>query len=271
MGLIVSILAIISINLLNGTPKNDGPTIGPTQNDGPKNERKTEWPSVNAKYITAVPLDLTQIKSFSKFRSCAGHDYPGYNFDQILETDRSMKHYIYPTAEFQGTLDKVKMLAPFDGTVSKFDLEKDKVGGRLKGGNAITFSTPVDEVVRFEFGHLYFVKDFKVGDEVKAGELVGYAALAEKENDFDIDLFSWIYINGGETRAFDSAFSHMTDPVLAEFAKYGITPENTKISKEARDASPCNYTGPDKNQSSQGTGRTGDDWIQLIRLGTLPK
>ena len=44
--------------------------------------------------ILANPLDLTQIKLLSKFRSCVGHDYSGRNAKGEKETDRSMKHYI---------------------------------------------------------------------------------------------------------------------------------------------------------------------------------
>ena len=241
------------------------PKIGPAQIGSVESNTTPEpeiiWPSVDAKYITAVPLDLTQIYSISKFRSCAGHDYPGYNFDKIQETDRSMKHYNFPISKYQGTTDKVKMLAPFDGTVSAITFEKDEIdkpGKRPKTGNSITFSTPVDKIVRFEFGHIYFVKEFKISDSVKAGDLIGYAALGEKENDFDIDLFAWIKTNGAEIRTFGSIFDHMTDSVLAEYAKYGATPDNTKFSKEYRDDHPCNYS-----TAVQLKGRENDNWFKL--------
>lgn len=241
---------------------NNGPAIGIADNNQnnsttkDKNENEIGWPSLDAKYITAMPVDLTQIQGISKYRSCAGHDRSGYTFAQVLETNRSMKHYFYPVSAFQGTIDKVKMFAPFDGTVSVLNLEKDKVGGRPQGGNGIDFSTSVDKNVAFGFGHIYFVKDFKVGDKVTAGELIGYAALGDKGYDFDIDLKGAKYNSDGK-EILDSAFDHMTDEVLAEFAKNGITPENTKISKETRDASPCDYNNPTSS------GRLGDDWTQL--------
>ena len=269
---ITLVLVVIAVNKIKAISK---PKIGPAQIGSPQDikpqddKKEPEFPSVNAKYITAAPLDLTQIESISKFRSCAGHDYPGYNFEKTLETDRSMKHYVYPISKYQGTLDKVKMLAPFDGTVSAMTLEKDEIGKpdkRPKTGNAITFETPVDKIVRFEFGHLYFVKDFKVGDTVKAGDLIGYAALGEKENDFDIDLFAWIKKDGTEIRAFGSTFDHMTDTVLAEFAKYGLTPDNTKFAKEVRDAKPCNYAS-----GSQIRGRNNDNWAKLNLVKAEPK
>ena len=217
------------------------------------------WPSKDAKYITAVPVDLTQIQSISKYRSCAGHDNSGYSFERNLETDRSMKHYIFPSPAFQGTINKVKMFAPFDGAISKIVFEKDEIGKpgkRPNTGNGISLSTPVDKYVLFEFGHIYFVKDYKVGDSVKAGELIGYAALGEKLNDFDIGLGGALWTEEKQP-ILGSAFDHMTDFALAEFAKYGITPDNTKITKEYRDTHPCNYA------SQQQTGSGPEHWAQL--------
>lgn len=242
---------------------NSGPAIGPADNNQnnsttkDKNENEIGWPSLDAKYITAMPVDSTQIQSISKYRSCAGHDFSGYSFEQTSETNRSMKHYVYPVPVFQGTIDKVKMFAPFDGTVSKIDAESDQIGKsgkRPKTGNGIAFTTPVDKNVGFEFSHIYFVEDFKVNDKVKAGELIGYAALGDKGNDFDIILTG---IESKQQPIFGSVFDHMTDEVLAEFAKYGITPENTKFTKEYRDANPCDYN----NLTS--SGRSNNDWIQL--------
>lgn len=229
------------------------PKIAETKVD----ESVSQWPSTTAKYITTMPLDLSQIQGISKYRSCAGHDFAGYSFEQTQETNRSMKHYVYPIPAFQGTIDKVKMFAPFDGTVSNIELESDHAGEpgkRPQSGNGITFSTPADENVGFSFDHIYFVREFKVGDEVRAGDLIGYAALGDKGNDFDLVLSGSRLKN---EKAYGSVFDHMTDSVLSEFAKYGITPENTKVTKEYRDANPCNFGG-------QGDGgRLSESWVQL--------
>lgn len=211
-----------------------------------------KWPSPTAKYITAVPVDLEQIQSISKYRSCAGHIRDGYTFKGVLENDSSMKHYFLPIPELQGTLDKVKLFAPFDGTIINIDYEKDKIiPERPHNGGGLHFVSSVDPNAVIVYGHIYTVKEYKVGDKVKAGELVGYASLGQKGNDFDIDLST-----PGGTGAYnnrevlDSIFDHMTPKVLDAFAKYGITPENTKFTKEYRDANPCNYatTGPTEAQ-----------------------
>ncbi|MDO8591402.1 MAG: hypothetical protein Q7R60_00555, partial [bacterium] len=161
---------------------------------------------------------------------------------------------------YQGTLDKVKMFAPFDGTVSKIDPESEQIGQpgkRPQTGNGITFSTPIDKYVGFQFAHIYFVKDFKVGDKIEAGELIGYAALGDKGNDFDIVLEGTVWTDDKQP-IFGSAFDHMSDKVLAEFASYGVTPDNTKFSKEYRDAHPCNY-----GTSAAAQGWITESWVTL--------
>ncbi|MDO8591927.1 MAG: hypothetical protein Q7R60_03345, partial [bacterium] len=211
------------------------------------------WPSKTAKYIVAVPVDLTQIQNISKYRSCSGHDLSGYSFERILETDRSMKHYLYPVPAYQATIDKIKMFAPFDGTVSNITLESEEIGQpgkRPQTGNSITFSTPVDKYAAFQFAHIYFVKDFKVGDKVKSGELIGYAAVSQKINGFDIVLTGTVWTEDKQP-IIGSIFDHMSDKVLAEFASYGVTPANTKFSKEYRDVRPCNF----------GTAAAAQGWI----------
>ncbi|MCX6430891.1 MAG: hypothetical protein NTX12_08075 [Actinobacteria bacterium] len=218
------------------------------------------WPNPETKYISAVPVDLTQIESISKYRSCSGHNRDGYTFDQVLETNRSLKHYLYPVSQFQGTIDKVKVFAPFDGAVAKINLEADKIGGRPMNGNGIGFSTPLDKGVMFSFGHIYFVKTFKVGESVKAGELIGYAALGDKGFDFDIDLLGIAPAKDGR-EILGSVFDHMTAPVLAAFASVGVTAANTKETKAFRDQNPCNFDSQNQRDDRAST----INWVQVKR------
>jgi len=215
----------------------------------------SSWPSSNAEYITAVPVDLDQINSISKYASCSGHNRDGYTFEKVLTSNLSLKHYWYPIAVFQGTTDQVKVFAPFDGIVSIIQLEANKGAlGRPKTGNGLGLSTSVDKNVVFEFGHIYFTKSFKVGDSVRSGQLLGYAALGDPGFDFDIDLT-------GKSRAPDGAeilgsiFDHMSKKVLDAFAVHGITPAEMKISIADRKKQPCDF--------NSGTGRTTADWVAL--------
>lgn len=228
------------------------PTI-PLAEETLRNSQNYLQPDPNAKYITAVPVDLSQIQSFSKFRSCAGHDFSSFNFDGAKETDRSMKNYFFPIPEFQGTVDKVRVFAPFDGAVAKIILENEKIIYSPGLGHIIEFSNSIDPCSRFGFDHIFFSRDFKVGDKIKAGELIGYASLKDKGYDFDIVL------SGSDQKYFDSMFDHMTESVLAEFSKYNITPENAKWEKEYRDSHPCNY----EVDGGKTDNRLNDDWVKL--------
>ena len=232
----------------------------PTANPTPQKKDEivassSSWPNPDAKYITAVPVDLNQINSISKYASCSGHNRDGYTFDKTLVSNLSLKHYWYPIASLQGTTDKVKVFAPFDGTVSVIQLEADKGGlGRPQNGNGLGLSTSIDKNVVFSFGHIYFTKQYKLGDKVKAGDLLGFASMSDPGFDFDIDLV-------GKSRAANnseilgSIFDHMTKEVLAKFAEHGITPSDMKISIAERKTNPCDF--------SVGTGRTTADWVAL--------
>ena len=232
----------------------------PTANPTPQKKDEivassSSWPNPDAKYITAVPVDLNQINSISKYASCSGHNRDGYTFDKTLVSNLSLKHYWYPIASLQGTTDKVKVFAPFDGTVSVIQLEADKGGlGRPQNGNGLGLSTSIDKNVVFSFGHIYFTKQYKLGDNVKAGDLLGFASMSDPGFDFDIDLV-------GKSRAVNnseilgSIFDHMTKEVLATFAEHGITQSDMKISLAERQSHPCDF--------SAGIGRTTADWVAL--------
>ena len=167
----------------------------------------------------------------------------------------SLKHYWFPISSLQGTTDKVKVFAPFDGTVATISLEANKGGlGRVKGGNGLGLSTSVDKNVFFEFGHIYFVKQFVIGDSVKSGELLGYAALGDVGFDFDIDLLAPSRSKDGQ-EILGSIFDHLSPQVETAFASFGIKVADMKISLLDRAARPCDF--------NSGNGRTASDWVAL--------
>lgn len=251
-------------NANNPAQSNGNYTVGNPQGTNSQQQATNDnapppWPSTDAQYITAVPLDLSQIERISKFRSCAGHDFSGSGFDHVVETNRSMKHYAYPVSQFQGTVDAVKLYAPFDGEVTRVVMDDSTPGKRPRTGNAIAFGTPIDPNVEFEFSHLYFTEDFKIGDPVTAGQLVGHAALGEPGFDFDLVLTGKKDVTNQSV--FGSFFDHMNDTVRTSFAEYGIAPEEMSFSKAYRDADPCNFENPD----SAHTGRDNEDWVVLTQ------
>lgn len=201
-------------------------------------------------FIVAVPINLSQISQISKFRSCMGHDYSGYDANGTLEANRSMKHYFTPTAAYAYTTGKIQEFAPFNGTVVSITKEQTPIGYQVwiadATSNAImsfggqTYPSP--GVWTAIFFHMDPVNGISVGSKVSAGELIGYANQSSNEQTFDIALakFSYSIINRQET--FDSIFSHMDQNVLAQFAQYGVNQSDIIISKAYRDSHPCTFS-----------------------------
>ncbi|MBI2079673.1 peptidoglycan DD-metalloendopeptidase family protein [Candidatus Micrarchaeota archaeon] len=177
------------------------------------------------KFIIANPLDLSQIKSFSKFRSCVGHDYSGVNTEGEKEALRSMKHYITPLESAK----KADIFAPFDGKVSEIE---DSYPGKQ-----IYLSSNAAGGWQFIFFHVNLNSEIKVGSEVKAGQKIGSAELTPGGS-FDYGLK-----NFGFQQVFDSPFLHMNDFVIEEYETKGVTQENIIISKKTRDSEPCKLSG----------------------------
>ena len=183
----------------------------------------------NKFFITTNPIDLTQIFSISQFRSCMGHDYSGKNVDGQIEKNRSMKHYITVTQEFDQSAGKVKVFAPFNGKITSVKDEQNPRGNQVwLEGNTAGWN--------FIFFHIDLLPNIAKGSEINAGELIGYANLKGGANfDFGVKSFGF----GGQK--FDSPFNYMSADVLSEYAKVGIDPDNILIPKETRDASPCDF------------------------------
>ena len=182
-------------------------------------------------FITSSPVDLSQINNFSKFRSCSGHDYSGTNVDGIAESMRSMKNYAAPDSSFSDTKDKIKVYAPFDGSIAF-------VGASKGRGVGLGLKPEVANGWVFEFGHIQPLSSIGKGSTVKSGQLIGYADVSQGAGAFDLQLYYPKVINIGFS-GLDSFMNHLTPTVTANFADYGFTKENMIISKTTRDAAPC--------------------------------
>ena len=194
---------------------------------------------LNRRFITSNPLDLSQISGFSKYRSCAGHDFrnPTAAAGKKEDTPRSMKHYVKARDDLRGKNGVVKALAPFDGKISKVD---DDMGGPEDRQIWLTPESISPVQWHFIFFHIDLDDSLKKGSSVKAGQLIGTANLARGPNgatdNFDIAVK---VTRPMRTPAVDAPFAHMAQDVLDEYAKYGINEDDVLISKEKRDSAPC--------------------------------
>lgn len=210
--------------------------------------------------------DLDKIEKISKYRSCAGHvTVP----QDGREGRRNMKHYFWVKPEYNKE-KTVEIYSPYDGYVSVLRSEQ---GLNLEGEiwirpkSNLVFLPPIG-VWQFSVQHIDVKKDLKIGSEVKAGELIGYAALSEKRgNSFDI-VFGKMSIIPKKidnwTAPFtdlDTVFNHMSKEVFAKYEQKGITSkEDLIISKEKRDQALCEYQGEGpyfNNQFAE------DNWTML--------
>lgn len=197
--------------------------------------------------IVANFVDLSKIERISKYRSCAGHVTVPQ--DQ-REAKRNMKHYFWVKPEY-GKSKTVEVYAPYDGYVA--DIRSDP-SNNLEGEIWITpmrifAMAPPFGAWSFSVQHIDVRTELKLGNQVKAGELIGWAAISGKRgNSFDI-----VYGKSGFppkkidnwTAPFadlDSVFNHMSRKVFAEYQTKGFSSkEDFIISKEMRDQNPCQY------------------------------
>lgn len=192
--------------------------------------------------------ELDKIQKISMYRSCAGHTTVPQN---EREMKRSMKHYFWVKPEHLGE-NTVELYSPYDGFVTS--TREDRAEG-LEGEIWIA---PKDLFVvlppigrwTFSVQHIHIREGLKRGSEVRAGEIIGYAAVSEDSNR---DTFDVVYGKGapvpkmidnwmGPFSDLDSVFNWMSSDVFAQYQMRGITSkEEIIISKEERDQKPCTY------------------------------
>ena len=153
-----------------------------------KNQAVANSEPYTDKFITALPVDLNQVASISKFRSCSGHDYSSANTEGQQETNRSMKHYINPVDSLIGSVNTIKVFSPFDGTVAAITPD---AASNVQVGLQVWLTPTASPTWSYIYYHITpFVK---VGSTVKSGELIGYANLSRTSViDFDIALEAWV-------------------------------------------------------------------------------
>lgn len=202
--------------------------------------------NIPAPEIVVNFIELDKIEKISKFRSCAGHTTVPQDESEMK---RSMKHYFWVKPEFLKN-NAVAIYSPYDGYVTS--VREDKSDG-LEGEiwiapkDVFVILPPVGRWM-FSVQHINILPGLKRGNEVKAGQLIGYAAVTTNNREtFDIvfakggifpkKIDNWM----GPFIELDSVFNHMSKDVLAKFTAKKLNLENIIISKEARDQNPCVY------------------------------
>ncbi|MDD5040107.1 MAG: hypothetical protein PHY34_03070 [Patescibacteria group bacterium] len=180
------------------------------------------------KFITANPVDLTQILAISRFRSCAGHWYGATSLQGEPEASSSLKHYFVPQEEFSPSDNQVNVFSPFDGVI-----ESIEYSGR---GNHLTLVPNEADSWQLTIFHVKNLESMVEGQQVTAGELLGYAVFSERGDDFDISLKA-------RTENFyqniDSIFNHFSGNVLSGYSATGASVQEMIIDKQVRAQSPC--------------------------------
>jgi hypothetical protein len=213
----------------------------------------------DAKFITSIPFEYAQVDSLSKYRSCSGHDYSGMNIDGIEEKLRSMKHYINTASSLTDPNDKLKVFAPFDGTVKTIAPIKDF-------GRSVILSPDSAKGWNVEFGHIDTINTLAEGMKIKAGQLIGYGAIGPDGRGTEITVWN----PGKKTDTamhygLDSALNHLSASVETEFAEHGLTAKELIISKEFRDEHACELSGTENNGSAVFAGNNRRDDIVLVK------
>lgn len=201
---------------------------------------------LNDKFIKMNPLDLSQIKGFSKYRSCAGHDFRGplVTTGKKESAPRSMKHYIKVKEELMGKNNVIKAIAPFDGKITNIVSWEEKSDPDDMEIWLTPDNSSKERSWNFIFFHIDLKDDLKKGSKVKAGEIIGTAYMTRgKENSTDNFDMAVKFMRPMKPPAIDIPFAYFDDNVMAEYQKYGATLKNLEISKEYRDQNPCPTTG----------------------------
>ncbi len=203
-------------------------------------------------FITSNFVDLSQIQSIAKFRSCHGHDVFSTDFNGDSEPLSAMKMYFRPIDSLQGTNNKVKVFAPFDGEIVQVDPTDTS-----RGRHYVIRREPFNGWYMTIFHQTFSDADLHVGTRVKAGQFLSYATTNDIGHDFDIALQRFTNENAQYNgvpsnynyqtailRNLEPIFPHMTEGVLAQWEARGVAlADDTIVSKAYREANPCTCQG----------------------------
>lgn len=198
--------------------------------------------------ITHNFIDLSQVDSVSRYRSCHGHQTVDQWSDEPVS---NMQHYMPLLADVEP--DRVKIYAPFDGYVlgdAPYTMPDEGVTMVPKSGVPWW---PFNQW-RFAMNHTHVLPQFQDPPIhfVTAGTHVGYVNAVERNGKRNNGTQVRVGVtaippmikngNGEPYKRLDSVFRYMSDDVFAEYqaAFPGVkSREDFIFTKEWRQAHPC--------------------------------
>ena len=201
------------------------------------------------RFVTHEFTQLEKIGQISKFRSGAGHD-----FSDDSETCRSMKHYYAPKPEHIN--NEIEIYSPVDGFI--VEMWEDQRGEESATDHQVHIQSEEYPAFTIRLFHV-IIDDLNVGDEVEAGQFLGYAYMADQNdhvaNDFDIA----VHVRTRDGRRYIPYFDILSDEVFQAYIDRGATSRaQFIITKEERDANPLSCDGEWFTTSGSDA-----DWVQL--------
>lgn len=255
LGSLVALAFFIAVILIAGcVSQNSAKTSLPSGEKSANEENTLDIAPSNLvgpdNFITASPVDLSQISYISKFRSCVGADYSGKNVEKQLESGRSMKHYFVVRNSLVQKNESATLFAPFDGRVIAIYPAKGY-------GESIVLEPFASRGWYFEFAHVESIPTLQKGSTFEAGEVVGNLLPTGPDSVFEISLNKPERGDYRQVYNVDSMFSHANTEISEQFEKRGINKDNIIVSKEFRDGHPCDFGNHDKVTDNE-------SWVSVL-------
>jgi hypothetical protein len=191
------------------------------------------------KFVTINYIELDKIYRISKFRSSIGHDY-----SDAFEDCRSMKHYFEPKSDLDWST--IKIFCPIAGKITRVDEEW--------AGTKIEIESKDYPAFRFSIFHILKAKEYKIDDEVVAGEQLGTHIGSQTTSDIAV-----IVNDPTKQGRMVSYIETLTDEIFDAYINRGVeSRDELIISKALRDANPLTCEG-----DTFTSGDTLENWVVL--------
>lgn len=179
-------------------------------------------------------VDPRDLAGLTKFRSCCGHSYASG------ESNRTMKHYLVPRAQFIGRNDLLVVRSPCDGKIVSVSPEQNRLaclGDAVRGDQIrVVCRARPDASIR-----IFHVNPSRGPGSVNEGELLGHADLRACSN--GSEPYADLDVAVEKLASMYSYIEWLSATAFAEWQARGLaTRADAVISEAERDANPCDYS-----------------------------